>query len=68
MTDKMLALRVPLVLSRVRWVKAQLVAEIPYRTWTGMRSYDTPFIFGLRSDKAATQVRREVSRKGYVTI
>ena len=36
MTDKMLALRVPLVLSRVRWVKAQLVAEIPYRTWTGM--------------------------------
>ena len=32
MTDKMLALRVPLVLSRVRWVKAQLVAEIPYRT------------------------------------
>lgn len=68
MTDKMLALPVTLVLSRVRWVKARLVAEIPYRTWTGMRSYDTSFIFGLRSDKAATQVRREVPRNGYVTI
>ena len=34
----------PLVLSRVHWVKPQLVAEITYLTWTGTGSCGKRFI------------------------
>jgi DNA ligase D-like protein (predicted ligase) len=54
----------PLVLSRVHWVEPQLVAEITYLTWTGDGLLRHTVYIGLRSDKAATQVRREISRKG----
>ena len=54
----------PLVLSRVHWVKPQLVAEITYLTWTddGL-SRQTVFV-GLRSDKPAGEIRSEGPRKG----
>ena len=54
----------PLVLSRVHWVEPQLVAEITYLTWTGDGLLRQTVYVGLRSDKPATQVRREVRREG----
>jgi bifunctional non-homologous end joining protein LigD len=54
----------PLVLSRVHWVEPQLVAEITYLTWTADGLLRHTVYLGLRSDKPATQVRREVPRKG----
>ena len=54
----------PLVLSRVHWVEPQLVAEITYLTWTGDGLLRQTVYIGLRSDKPATQVRREVPREG----
>jgi DNA ligase D-like protein (predicted ligase) len=54
----------PLVLSRVHWVEPQLVAEITYLTWTGDGLLRHTVYIGLRSDKPATQVRREIPRKG----
>jgi ATP-dependent DNA ligase len=54
----------PLVLSRVHWVEPQLVAEITYLTWTADGLLRHTDYVGLRSDKPATQVRREVPRMG----
>ncbi len=54
----------PLVLSRVHWVEPEVVAEITYLTWTGDGLLRHTVYIGLRSDKPATQVRREVPRKG----
>jgi ATP-dependent DNA ligase len=52
----------PLVLSRVHWVEPQL-AEITYLTWTADELLRHTVYLGLRSDKPATEVRREVSLK-----
>ena len=54
----------PLVLSRVYWVKPQLVAEITYLTWTEDGLLRQTVYVGLRSDKPAAEVRRELPRKG----
>ena len=54
----------PLVLSRVHWVEPKLVAEITYLTWTDDDLLRQTVFVGLRSDKPASQVRREVPRKG----
>jgi ATP-dependent DNA ligase len=54
----------PLVLSRVHWVKPQLVAEITYLTWTEEGLLRQTVYVGLRSDKPAAEVRRELPRKG----
>ena len=54
----------PLVLSRVHWVKPQLVAEITYLTWTEDGLLRQTVYVGLRSDKPAAEVRRELPRKG----
>ena len=54
----------PLVLARVHWVEPQLVAEITYLTWTADGLLRHTVYLGLRSDKPATQIRREVPRKG----
>jgi ATP-dependent DNA ligase len=53
----------PLVLSQVHWVEPQLVAEITYLTWTADGLLRQTVYFGLRSDKPAAQVRREVARR-----
>jgi len=53
----------PLVLSRVHWVEPTLVAEITYLTWTADGLLRHTVYVGLREDKPANQVRREVSRE-----
>jgi ATP-dependent DNA ligase len=50
----------PLVLSRVHWVRPQLVAEVKYLTWTGDNLLRQVVYEGLREDKPATVVRRAV--------
>jgi ATP-dependent DNA ligase len=52
----------PLVLSRVHWVEPKLVAEITYLTWTADNLLRHTVYVGLREDKPATEVRREVAR------
>ena len=52
----------PLVLSRVHWVEPKLVAEITYLTWTADGLLRHTVYVGLREDKAADQVRREIAR------
>jgi ATP-dependent DNA ligase len=54
----------PLVLSRVYWVKPQLVAKITYLTWAEDGLLRQTVYVGLRSDKPAAEVRRELPRKG----
>jgi ATP-dependent DNA ligase len=51
--------RSPLVLSRVHWVRPELVAEITYLTWTADGLLRQTVYVGLREDKPAEQVRRE---------
>src|SRR5271166_1207632 len=53
----------PLVLSRVHWVEPRLVAEITYLTWTADGLLRQTVYVGLRSDKPAAEVRRELPRK-----
>lgn len=53
----------PIVLSRVHWVQPKLVAEITYLTWTGDGLLRHTVFIGLRTDKPAHQVRREMPRK-----
>jgi bifunctional non-homologous end joining protein LigD len=52
----------PLVLSRVRWVEPRFEAEITYLTWTADDLLRHTVYVGLREDKPADQVRREVGR------
>jgi bifunctional non-homologous end joining protein LigD len=49
----------PLVLSRVHWVRPELVAEVRYLTWTGDNLLRRVVYEGLREDKPAAEVRRE---------
>jgi ATP-dependent DNA ligase len=51
-----------LVLSRVHWIEPKLVAEITYLTWTADNLLRHTVYVGLRGDKPAEQVRREVVR------
>jgi bifunctional non-homologous end joining protein LigD len=48
----------PLVLSRVHWVKPELVAEVKFLTWTEDNLLRQVVYEGLREDKPATEVRR----------
>jgi ATP-dependent DNA ligase len=50
----------PLVLSRVHWVRPELVAEVKYLTWTDDNLLRQVVYEGLREDKPAVEVRREV--------
>ena len=50
----------PLVLSRVHWVRPELVAEVKYLTWTGDNLLRQVVYEGLREDKPAAEVRRTV--------
>jgi DNA ligase D-like protein (predicted ligase) len=52
----------PLNLARVHWVEPKLVTEITYLTWTGAGLLRHTVFVGLRSDKPAEEVRREVPR------
>ena len=48
----------PLVLSRVHWVRPELVAEVKYLTWTDYNLLRQVVYEGLREDKPAAEVRR----------
>jgi bifunctional non-homologous end joining protein LigD len=50
----------PLVLSRVHWVRPELVAEVKFLTWTGDNLLRQVVYEGLREDKPAAEVRRPV--------
>jgi bifunctional non-homologous end joining protein LigD len=50
----------PLRLSRVHWVRPELVAEVKFLTWTDDNLLRQVVYEGLREDKPANQVRREV--------
>jgi len=49
----------PLVLSRVHWVRPELVAEVKFLTWTDDNLLRQVIYEGLREDKPAAEVRRE---------
>jgi bifunctional non-homologous end joining protein LigD len=53
----------PLVLSRVHWVRPELVAEVKYLTWTGDNLLRQVVYEGLREDKPAVEVRRPVPHR-----
>jgi bifunctional non-homologous end joining protein LigD len=46
----------PLVLSRVHWVRPELVAEVKYLTWTDDNLLRQVVYEGLREDKPAAEV------------
>jgi len=48
----------PLVLSRVHWVRPELVAEVKYLTWTGDNLLRQVVYEGLREDKDPAEVCR----------
>ena len=50
----------PLVLSRVHWVRPELVAEVKYLTWMDDNLLRQVVYEGLREDKPAADVRRPV--------
>jgi bifunctional non-homologous end joining protein LigD len=50
------------VLSRVHWVRRELVAEIMFLAWTEDNLLRQAVNEGLREDKPAREVRREVPR------
>jgi DNA ligase D-like protein (predicted ligase) len=50
----------PLTLSRVHWVRPELVAEVKYLTWTEDNLLRQVVYEGLREDKPAAEVRRPV--------
>ena len=50
----------PLTLSRVHWVRPELVAEVKYLSWTEDNLLRQVVYERLREDKPATDVRREV--------
>ena len=52
----------PLVLSRVHWVRPELVAEVKFLTWTEDNLLRQVVYEGLREDKPPREVRREVPK------
>ena len=50
----------PLTLSRVHWVRPEMVAEDKYLTWTEDNLLRQVVYEGLREDKPAAEVRRAV--------
>ena len=50
----------PLVLSRVHWVRPELVVEVKYLTWTGDNLLRQVVCQGLREAKHPAEVRRAI--------
>jgi ATP-dependent DNA ligase len=51
-----------LVLTRVHWIEPKIVVEITYLTWTADNLLRHMVYVGLREDKPAMDVRREIAR------
>ena len=58
----------PLVLSRVHWVRRELVAEVKFLVWTEDNLLRQVVYEGLREDKPARDVRREVPKPGVISL
>ena len=56
------ALRIAAQLTRVHWVRPELVAEVKYLAWTGDNLLRQVVYEGLREDKPAAEVSREMPR------
>jgi bifunctional non-homologous end joining protein LigD len=54
----------PLVLSRVHWVRPEMVVEVSYVEWTPDGLLRHVVYLGEREDKLATEVRRSLPRAG----
>jgi DNA ligase D-like protein (predicted ligase) len=54
----------PLVLSRVHWVRPEIVVEVSYVEWTPDELLRHVVYLGERQDKLATEVRRKPPRVG----
>jgi len=54
----------PLVLSRVHWVRPEMVVEVSYVEWTPDGLLRHVVYLGEREDKLAAEVRREPPRVG----
>ena len=52
----------PLALSKVHWVRPELVAEVTYLGWTDEPLLRHTVFVGVREDKPASEVRRESSQ------
>jgi ATP-dependent DNA ligase len=50
----------PLGLSRVHWVRPELVVQVKYLTWTELGLLRQVVYQGIREDKPASEVRRPV--------
>jgi bifunctional non-homologous end joining protein LigD len=55
----------PLALSKVHWVRPELVAEITYLTWSEDGLLRHTVFVGLREDKPAKEIRRETPANGH---
>ena len=53
----------PLTLSRVHWVRPELVVEVKFLSWTEDNLLRQVVYVGLREDKPARDVRREAPRR-----
>jgi bifunctional non-homologous end joining protein LigD len=51
----------PAEFRRCHWVKPQLVAQLKFTEWTSEGKLRHPVFLGLREDKTATDVRREIA-------
>ncbi len=51
---------VPKTNAPVQWVKPQLVAQVKFQEWTEGGNLRQPIFLGLREDKTAREVKREV--------
>jgi bifunctional non-homologous end joining protein LigD len=54
----------PLVLSRVHWVRLEMVVEVTYAEWTPEGLLRHVVYLGEREDKLATEVRRSRPHAG----
>jgi len=50
----------PLVLSRVHWVRPELVVEVKYLTWTADNLLRQVVYEGVREDKDPVEIRRSM--------
>jgi bifunctional non-homologous end joining protein LigD len=46
----------------VTWVEPELVCQVQFQEWTADGSMRHPLFLGLRTDKAARRVRRELPK------
>jgi bifunctional non-homologous end joining protein LigD len=47
---------------KVQWLKPKLVAQVKFTEWTGEGSMRHPVFLGLREDKKASEVKREIAK------